>query len=388
MVTNLPAEAIAKLNKYSDAKTHDEKIKALEEFISAVPKHKGTENLLYWARSRLAELRQEEEKERRKKRGGGGPKLFIEKTGAGQIAVIGPPNSGKSSIVSRLTNAKVLISPVPFSTNEPVPGMMSFEDIKFQLIDTPPIIGNEGNYVNTKTMALARNADALIIVIGLDYDPINSFKRVSNTLEKKGIIISIQKGFIRIIKERVGNGINVLFYGRPSFTEEDVKRALSSYRIYDATVEIYGKPSLDDIDSSLLNAKVYKPTIVLFNKSDLVKNREEVEDGIEREKIIPNDVKYYFVSAKNNENLEKLGKEIFNMLKIKRIYTKKPNSPPDKDPLIIRENANVKEIAEAINPHIANIKYAKIWGSGVKYDGQRVGPEYVPKDKDVVEIRY
>ncbi|WP_083859949.1 GTPase [Caldisphaera lagunensis] len=377
MVTNLPAEAIAKLNKYSDAKTVEDKIKALEEFISAVPKHKGTENLLYWARSRLAELRQEEEKERRKKKGGG-PRIFIEKAGAGQIAIIGPPNSGKSSLMSRLTNAKVVISPNPFSTTDPIPGMMQYEDIQFQLIDTPPIISNEGNYVNTRVLAIARNSDAIIIVIGLDDENyLNTLKRVIDTLEKRGIMISMQKGYIRIIKHRSGNGINVVFYGKPKFTEEDVKKALSSYRIFNATVEIYGEPSLDDIDASLINAITYKPTIVLFNKKDL--NNFKGAD-------LPKDVLYKVVSAKTGEGLEDLGKDIFNILKIKRIYTKKPNAPPDKDPLIIREDATIREIAETINH--SNIKYAKIWGKGAKYDGQRVGPDFIPKDKDIVEIRF
>ncbi len=376
MVTNLPAEAIAKLNKYSDAKTTEDKIKALEEFISAVPKHKGTENLLYWARSRLAELREEEEKERRKKKGGGGPKIFIEKAGAGQIAIIGPPNSGKSSLMSRLTNAKVIISPNPFSTSEPIPGMMQYEDIQFQLIDTPPLISNEGNYVNTRVLAIARNADAIIIVVGLDDDYKSNLKKVIDVLEKRGIMISKEKGFIRIIKHRTGNGINVVFYGKPRFTEEDVKKALSSYRIFNATVEIYGEPSLDDIDASLINAITYKPTIVLFNKKDIGNF-----DGID----LPKDVLYKVVSSKTGEGLEDLGKDIFNLLRIKRIYTKKPNSPPDKDPLIIRKDATIKDIAETIN--ISHIKYAKIWGKGAKYDGQRVGPDFIPKDKDIVEIR-
>jgi ribosome-interacting GTPase 1 len=379
MVTNLPAEAIAKLNKYSDAKTVEDKIKALEEFISSVPKHKGTENLLYWARSRLAELRQEEEKERKKKKGGGGPKIFVEKAGAGQIAIIGPPNSGKSSIVSRLTNAKVVISPNPFSTTEPTPGMMQFEDIQFQLIDTPPLISNEGDYVNTKVLAIARNADAIIIVVGLDGDYEKELKKIFDTLEKKGIMTSMQKGYIKIIKHRTGNGINVLFYGKPSFTEDDVRKVLSSYRIFNATVEIYGEPKLDDIDASLINAITYKPTIVLFNKKDLVK-----EFNIP---ALPNDVLYRVVSAKSGEGLNELGNDIFKILKIKRIYTKKPNSLPDKEPLIIRENATIKEIAETINPN-ANVRYAKVWGKGVKYNGQRVGPDFVPIDKDIVEIRF
>jgi len=138
MVTNLPAEAAAKLNKYSEARTTEEKIRALEEFLSAVPKHKGTEKLRLWATRRLAELREELEREKVKRSGGSRPGIFVEKEGAGQIVLVGPPNSGKSSIVARLTNAKVVVSPMPYSTRVPAPGMATYLDVKLQLVDTLP----------------------------------------------------------------------------------------------------------------------------------------------------------------------------------------------------------------------------------------------------------
>ncbi|MEB3851694.1 MAG: 50S ribosome-binding GTPase, partial [Desulfurococcales archaeon] len=115
MPANLPPEAKAKLARYSEARTLEEKIRALEEFISAVPKHKGTENLLLWARRRLAELREEAE-ERRRKRVGGGPRVFVEKQGAAQVVMLGPPNSGKSSLLARLTRARPEVAPWPFTT--------------------------------------------------------------------------------------------------------------------------------------------------------------------------------------------------------------------------------------------------------------------------------
>ncbi|MEM2005636.1 MAG: GTP-binding protein, partial [Zestosphaera sp.] len=105
MPTNLPAEAKAKWVKYLEARTTEEKIEALEEFLSAVPKHKGTENLVAWSRRKLSELRKELE-ERRVRRGGGGPTFFIEKEGAAQVVVLGFPSSGKSSVLRALTNAK------------------------------------------------------------------------------------------------------------------------------------------------------------------------------------------------------------------------------------------------------------------------------------------
>jgi len=121
---NLTAEAKAKLAKYAAAKTVEEKIKALQEFLSAAPKHKGAENLLLWATRRLAELKEELEKERRKKQGGRGPRIFVEKEGAAQLVVVGPPNAGKSLLVQRLTGARTKIADYPFTTTLPIPGML------------------------------------------------------------------------------------------------------------------------------------------------------------------------------------------------------------------------------------------------------------------------
>ncbi len=135
MPANLPPEAKAKLARYSEARSIEEKIRALEEFLSVAPKHKGAENLLLWARRRLAELREELEAERRKRRsvGGGGPRIFFEKEGAGQVVVVGPPNAGKSLLVHRLTGARTRVADYPFSTTQPQPGMLRYQDIYFQL---------------------------------------------------------------------------------------------------------------------------------------------------------------------------------------------------------------------------------------------------------------
>jgi len=196
MPANLTAEAKAKLAKYSEARTIEEKIRALEEFLSVAPKHKGAENLLLWAKRRLAELREEAEAQRRKRKGGGGPRVFIEKSGAGQAVLLGPPNSGKSSILARLTNARPEIAPYPFTTRIPVPGMLYFEDIQIQLVDTPPLLLDQPDSpVNNKILGIARNANILILVIGLDDpDPRETVLGMLKILEDRGILVSRSRG--------------------------------------------------------------------------------------------------------------------------------------------------------------------------------------------------
>jgi len=383
---NLPSEAKAKLAKYSDAKTVEEKIQALEEFISAVPKHKGTENLLLWARRRLAELREELEVKKRK-RVGGGPKIFVERAGAGQVVMLGPPNSGKSSLLARLTNAKPEIAPYPFTTQLPTPGMLQFEDIQFQLVDTPPLLLDQPDSpVNNRVIGLARNANALMLVVGLDDpDPAGTLRRLIGMLEERGVVVSKTRGIVRIVKDRSVNGIKVVGQGRMvGFTEDDLRRFLSNYRIYNAVVEIEGEVTLDDVEDAIFTTRVYKPAIIILNKADLPGAAEKAREAV---KAAPPDVPVVVASAKTGRGLEGLGRMIFDMLGIIRVYTKQPNKEPDPDPLILEKGATVLDAAEKIHKDLARrFRYAKIWGPSAKYPGQRVGGDHELMDGDIVEV--
>ena len=382
MPANLPPEAKAKLAKYSEAKTPEEKLKALEEFLSAVPKHKGTENLREWARRRMAELREEIELKKRR-RTGGGLKFFVEKSGAAQVVLIGPPNSGKSSLFSILTGANGSIAPYPFSTKLPQPGMLKYKDVQFQLIDTPPLILDQPESpVNSRIIGLARNADALMIVISAEEDPLEDLKEIIRFLDERGIVISKEKGSVRVIKTREG-GIRLKGNGKlVSATEDDVRKLLGSYRIYNAIVEIEGNITLDDIEAAIFKTKVYKPTIVVFNKIDLFKGNAET-----LKRAVPKDVPLAFTSTTKKSGMEKIGELIFRKLNVIRVYTKQPNKEPDERPLVIPKGSTVLDVAERIHSRLVKgFRYAKVWGPSAKYPGQRVGGDHVLEDGDIVEI--
>ncbi|MDM7275058.1 MAG: TGS domain-containing protein [Thermoprotei archaeon] len=388
MPANLPPEARAKLAKYSDAKTVEDKIRALEEFISSVPKHKGTENLMLWARRRLAELREELELRRRKKVGGGGPQYFIEKSGAAQVVMLGPPSVGKSSILAKVTNAKPEISPFPFTTKLPIPGMLAYKDLQFQLVDTPSLIVEDPESpFNNRVIGLARNADALILVFSFDTPGLaGSVLRVLEILDDRGIIVSRSRGLVKIKKSRGVEGVRVVGRGRlVDSTEEDLRRLLAGYRIYNAIIEVEGEVSLDDVEASILTSRVYKPTIVLLNKADIAENVAEALEEVSR--IVPKDVPVIPVSAASGRGLEGLGELVFKMLDIIRVYTKSPNKEPDPRPLVVKRGTTVIEVAEIVHERLAGgFKYAKVWGRSVKFPGQRVGSDHVVEDGDIVEI--
>lgn len=387
MPANLPPEAQAKLAKYSEAKTVEEKIRALEEFISAVPKHKGAENLLLWAKRRLAELREELEEQRRRRRGGGGPRIFVEKEGAAQVAVIGPPNTGKSLIVQRLTGARTRVADYPFSTTLPVPGMLPYKDIYFQLVDSPPLSREAPQFI-PRIAGLARNADAVIVVVSLDSDPVEQYEFVRDILAEHGVFIEKPRGTVRI--EKGGeHGVQVLGSGRIlDGTIKDVERLLSRYRIYRARVYIEGEVSLDDIEMAILRSSVYRPTIVLANKADVhgaaKRYRRLYEHLLERRSksvwLIP-------ISARTGLNLDKIGELLFKRLNIIRVYTKKPNSEPSKIPVVLPKGSTIRDLAEHIHSDMLEyFEYAKVWGPSAKYPGERVGLDHVLEDGDIVEI--
>jgi len=134
---NLTPQYYAAEEAYRNAKTIKEKIAALEEMLAVIPKHKGTEKIQADIKKRLSKLRQQEEQGR-----GGAARFnpfYIEPEGAGQAVLTGFPNSGKSSLVGALSRAKVKIADYPFSTTLPVAGMMPFENVLIQLVDTPPV---------------------------------------------------------------------------------------------------------------------------------------------------------------------------------------------------------------------------------------------------------
>lgn len=388
MPANLPAEAKAKLAKYSEARTVEEKIRALEEFISSVPKHKGTENIMLWARRRLAELREELELRKRKRVGGGGLQFFVEKAGVAQVVILGPPNVGKSSILAKLTNAKPEISPYPYTTKTPVPGMLVYEDVQIQLVDTPPLnLVDIDSSLNNRVLGLARNADAIILVFSVDCGELEEVvKRSLSLLEDRGIVVTRLKGVVRIKKSRGVEGVKVVGSGRLlGFTEDELAKLLASYRIFNAIVEVEGDVTLDDVESAIITSKVYKPTIVLVNKIDIAEEPGELVEKVSQ--LVPADVPVIPVSAEKSLGLKVLGDILFKKLDLIRVYTKSPNKEPDPNPLVVKRGTTVIEVAEMVHVRLAKgFKYAKIWGRSVKYPGQRVGAEHILEDGDVVEI--
>ncbi len=325
---NLPPQYFEVEARYRAAKTVAEKLEALEEMLAVIPKHKGTEKLQAEIKQKIAKLRRSQAQE--KKKSGGKDPFFIEKSGAAQIIICGPPNTGKSTLLSLLTNARPEIAEYPFTTFYPTPGMMDYEDIQIQLIDFPPLSGEEldGNM----NSAFRRSDGALIL---LDTQSESLLEDTEHTLDllSRGKILA---------------ATNPMLLPSPSW--------------------------------------YFLPAILVCTKAEGPEEREKVKI---LEKLYRERFRIFGVSLKNFESYRATVKRaIFEVSGVIRVYSKPPGKPPDLSrPFVLKRGSTIRDLAEAIHKDLAeHLRGARIWGSA-KFEGQLVPPNYVLQDKDVVEIR-
>lgn len=325
MPANLTPQYLEAEQAFKEAKTTAEKIAALEEMLAVIPKHKGTEKLQADIKRRLSKLREEGEK---KAKTGRQDPFLVERHGAGQVALVGFPNSGKSALVGALTRAKVTVADYPFSTALPVAGMMQFEDIWIQLVDMPPVTAGE---MPPGMGGALRNADALLIVVDVSSDDcLDQLEGVLGLLREKRILRS----------------------------ESELEAGARGHTLEDCMV---------------VATKVDAPRA----KGNLEILKEYLPPGLE---MVP-------VSVSSGESLEVLRRRVFELLKIIRIYTKVPGQPPDMgQPFVLKKGSTVVDMAAAVHRDFpSRLKNARIWGSA-RFDGQSVPRDYVLQDRDIVEL--
>lgn len=389
MPANLTAEAKKKWDEVAATRDSPEKLKLLQEFLALIPKHKGSEKLQKQTKRQIATLRRQlEEKKQRKVATTGGPKFFFEKEGAAQIVILGPTKVGRSSLLASITNAKVEISDYPFTTREPVPGMFPFEDIQFQIIEAPPLMEGaaDGQSLGTQILGLARNADGLILMVDASQDSRAQLSMILNELEKAKI--AFQKPHARIDIERKfrGAGLRILLLGRLiNCNLKDVETLLRSYRILDAVVRIQGDATLDDVEDAIFEATAYRPAIVIINKIDSPRAEEELEKLAE---FVNGQIRIVPISCKAKQGLESLGKELFNVLGIIRVYTKEFGSKkPSPKPFILKRGATIQDLAKQIHSDFyTRFSSARVWAKRLTFSPQKVGLSFALDDKDAVAI--
>ncbi len=327
MPANLPPQYYEAEKRYRDARTNEERLAILKEMWAIMPKHKGTDKLQGDLKAKISELKKEMQKPRTAGRRTHSHR--VPRQGAAQVVLIGPPNVGKSQILSRLTKATPQVAPYPFTTQEPQVGMIEFEDIKIQLIDTPPI---KDDFIQPWLPPIIRSADLVLLVVDLGSDEVLE--------EMDGVIRRLEESRIKLVS------------GEPE------------------GVGLFGD--------------AYKKTIILGNKSDLEgagPNLEALKD------LYADKFPIISISSKHSGNGIRLKKDIYQTLNIIRVYTKEPGKPADlKDPVVLKKGSIVLDAAKAIHKDFAhNLRYVRMWGSS-KFDGQQVDRDHPLKDGDIVEF--
>ncbi len=328
MAVNLTPQYHEAEAAYKKAQTAEERLDCLKKMYQLVPKHKASEKLQAELKTKLSEAKEEVEQARKNPKKAAVSYKFP-RQGAGQIILVGGPNAGKSRLLTRLTRATPEVAPYPFTTREPHAGMMDWEDVKIQLIDTPPITPDvmEG-YLSS----LVRAADACVLMVDLGDDdgPFAAETVVDRLKEVKTVLV--------------------------------------------------GKKPAEQEDYSIQ----FVPTMLVGNKMDLPGADDRL--AVVREMfatLLPVQV----IGAEQGQGLDELRGSLFKFLNVIRVYTKLPGKPPDmSSPFTCPVGSSLVEMAALVHLDFAqNLKSARVWGSGA-FDGQTVKRDHVLRDKDVVEL--
>ena len=314
--------------RFRQAQSTEEKIAALEEMYAVIPKHKGTEKLQADIKRRLAKLRDETEQAK-------GPSKHatayrIERGGTGQVALVGSPNTGKSSLLAALTHAHPAIGDFPFTTQVPEPGMMPWEDVQIQLVDLPPVTPD---YLEPLLPGMLHRSDAAFLVADLASDDL---------LEETEAVVE---------------------------------------RLAQARVALVGAlPQDSDIGTFSV------PTLLGANKCDA----EGAADRLEllRDLFPPERLPVLAVSTRTREGLEELRRAAWEMVGAMRVYGKPVAQKADMEkPFTIERGGTVADFAAAVHRDLPEkVKSAKVWGASARFPGQSVDKEHVLQDGDVVEL--
>ena len=328
MPTNLPPDYYELEKRFRSAESAAEKADLLEQMYSVVPKHKGTDHLRADLRRQLSRLK-DEAQQARKKHGGHASTYSIAKEGAGQAALIGAANTGKSALVRVLTNAEPEVSDAPYSTWSPTPGMMPVENVQIQLIDTPP---TGGEFVEPGLFDLVRKADLTLLVVDLQADPLGQ----------------LEQTLAQLAEHRIAPlGQEAHYAGRERMT--------------------------------------FVPLIILANKCDDESLDEDLQVLCE---LFDGPCPLQPVSAATGRHLDQFKQRVFAALRVIRVYPRPPGQEPDlQKPFVLKEGSTIADLAAKVHrDFVEHLKSARVWGSAA-FPGQMVQKDYVLHDGDIVELK-
>ncbi len=342
MPANLSPAYKAAEAAFRQASEPKERLERLREMLRTIPKHKGTEHLQADIKTRIRQLT-EELSAGRKGGARSGPSHVVRPEGAAQVALLGPPNSGKSTLHDRLTRSRAEAGPYPFTTRFPQPGMIPYEDVNLQLVDLPPITAE---YAVPWIVNALQPADAVLVV--LDVGAPDCLDQLT------GLVSVLSSRRITLVPEWTRTG------GREEEQEEDDDEV--------------GDPFAIRLPAALVAAR-----------ADEVANAEEELETLQE--LLEIRYPAMAVSARTGAGLEALARWLFEALEVVRVYTKAPGRPPDFDqPFTVRRGDTVYDVARMVHQELADrLKFGRLWRNASTI-GRQVGRDYRVADRDVLEL--
>lgn len=355
--------------------TIDEQIGAIKQEIRETPYHKGTEHHIGKLRARIARLK-DRQIEESKKGGGGGIGYAVKKQGDATVVLVGPPSSGKSTLINKLTNAQSKVAPYAFTTVTVIPGMMEYKDAKIQILDVPGLIegAEEGKGRGREVLSVVRASDLLILLS--DIERPGAIESIKKALERNGIRLNKKQPEV-FVEKRLKGGIAVHSNILQPYSKETVKEVAMEMGLKNAEIIIKASLTLDKLIDAFSKNRVYIPAIFVVNKADLLSDQK-----------LPITDHLLYISAQNGINLEYLKEKIWEMLNFVRVYLVRSNEEPSFDnPMVLKEGNSLFDVALKIGDEFAISKSkAKIWGTGAKFMGQEVSLS--TKVKEGMQIRF
>ena len=356
----------------------EEDIRAIEEEISKTKYNKATEGHIGRLKSKVAHLRDEVQKRASSKSGGEG--FSVKKSGDASVVLVGFPSVGKSTLLNSLTGTESTVAAYEFTTLDVVPGAMEHKGATIQILDLPGLVRGaaSGRGRGKEVIAVIRNADLAVIL--LDVFQLVHYDVLLQELNEAGIRVNSKPPDITIKKKPRG-GINISSTVELGLNEDTIKTILGEYRIHNANVLIRENITIDQLIDAVLENRKYLPGIVVINKIDLADEyalracKEKFPDAI-------------LVSADKKVRIEELKDLLFEKLGFIRIFMKPQGKAADlEEALIIRYGATIGDVCDKLHRDFRKrFRYAQIWGTSAKHEGQRAGLDHIMDDNDILTL--
>lgn len=384
MPTNVSGEYYAAELEYKRSKTLDDKLTALRKMLALVPKHKGTENLVRDIKKRLSKLRSQLSQTRSINKRSSFQGFNIPKTADALIAILGFTNTGKSLLLSKLTNARPKIADYAFTTKKPEIGVINLNGAKLQIAELPALIGDYSQR-DKQLLSSARNADLLLLVVRsvnesiklLDYLYKNNFR-----FRERPKIVVKKTGKPRIVVSGLIKNIKVDYVKKIALKYISSGDLIFKYETTDDCLE-------QDLKDVLNHSLAFSKALLIINSFDKDKNiRLITTKNISLYNKACNNYEFLKIvklSINSFSKLSELEALVMRLLDIVRVVVKidKYSSQIVKT---LPPNSSLKDLAEILGTSFVKNRFARLFGINARFQGQRIGMNYKLKDMDIIEF--